>query len=176
MVEGPDQGCVLAAGGLELYDGQRQAVDEHHHVWPTLDLPGNHRELLHRQPVIVGRPLEVDQPHLARRQRTVLGVVLHVRAVGQQPVDAAVLLQQVGQFRLRQAAHGVGLRLRRQRRVQSRHGGGESRLEHHLVVGPPLRLPAVGADEVVRGTGEAQRGQLRQQRGFQLGFGEKGHG
>ena len=44
----------------------------------------------------------------ARRQRAVLGVVLHIRAFGQQPVDAAVLLQQVGQFRLRQAANGVG--------------------------------------------------------------------
>lgn len=95
------------------------------------------------------------QPHLARRQRAVLGVVFDVRAFGQQPVDAAVLLQQVGQFRLRQAAHGVGQRLGRQCGVQPRHGGSESRLEHHFIVGRPLRLLAVGADDVIRGTGEA---------------------
>lgn len=63
----------------------------------------------------------------------------------------------------------------KQRRDQSRYGGGETRPGDDLVLGRPLRLPAIGADDVVRGTGEAQPGKLLQQRGFQLGFGEEGH-
>ena len=175
LIEGAGQRRVLAAGGFEFDHRQWQAVDEHHHVRPTLGLASHHGELLHGEPVVVGRAFEVDQPHLARRQRAVLGVVLHIRAFGQQPMDAAVLLQQVGQFRLRQAANGVGLRLGWQCRVQPRHGGGESCLERHLVIGVPLRLLAVRADDLVRGAGEAQPSQLLQQRGFQLGFRKKCH-
>jgi len=175
LVEGAGQRRVLAAGGFEFDHRQRQAVEEHHHVRPTLGLACHHGELLHGEPVVVGRAFEVDQPHPARRQRAILGVVLHIRAFGQQAVDAVVLLQQLGQFRLRQAANGVGLRLGRQRRVQPRHGGGESCLEHDIVVGIALRLLAVRADDIVRGAGEAQPGKLREQGGFQLGFGQKCH-
>ena len=91
-------------------------------------------------------------------------------------MDAAVLLQQVRQFRLRQAAYRVGLCLGRQRRVQARHRGGEPGLQHHLVIGIPLRVPAIGADELIRGAGKAQPAKLLKQRGFQLGFGQESHG
>src|SRR5690625_6569367 len=55
LVESACQGGVLAARGLELNNGQRQAVDEQPNAWPSLALSANHPKLLHPQPVSVAR-------------------------------------------------------------------------------------------------------------------------
>ncbi len=95
LIEGAAQCGTFTTGSFQFDYRQRQPVDEHHHVWAAFGLACHHRELLHCQPVIVGRLLEVDQPYLARRERTVFRVKLHIRAFGEKPVDTAVLFQQV---------------------------------------------------------------------------------
>jgi len=108
--------CCHSGGSLAAFDhGQRQAVDEQHHIRPPVDLPVDDHELLHRQPVVARRHREVQQRHLARRQftqiRAILAVVLDIHAFDQKRVDAAVFFQQRWQFGLHHAPHSILARL-----------------------------------------------------------------
>ena len=66
----PDRG-VLVGGVLEFDHAQRQPVDEHHDVGPAVVLALDHRELVDDQPIVVGRLVEIDQPHPIAANRAV---------------------------------------------------------------------------------------------------------
>ena len=59
LVEGPVEGGVVVAGVLQLDYGQRQAVDEQHHVGAPMVL--DNCVLVHWQTIVAGNIREVDQ-------------------------------------------------------------------------------------------------------------------
>ena len=63
LLPGAADGRVFGRRVLELDDGERQAVHEQHDVGAALAVVLDHRELVDREPVVVGRPLEVEHPH-----------------------------------------------------------------------------------------------------------------
>ena len=83
-----------AARRFQFDHAQRQAVNEHHHIGPPVVLAVDDHELAHRKPVVLLWLLKVDERDFARRQRAVIGVVLHIHAFGDQLVQAAVFFEQ----------------------------------------------------------------------------------
>ena len=57
----------------------------------------------------------------------------------------------------------------------TRFQSGHADIKHSEPLTLALRLLTVGTDEVVRDAGVAQPGKLCQERGFEVGFGQKGH-
>ncbi len=94
LVERTHQMRPRAARRFEFDHRQRQAVDEHHHIGPPVVRAVDHYELGNRQPVVLLRIFEVDQVHLAGRQRAISGDILDIHAFRHQPVQAAVLFEQ----------------------------------------------------------------------------------
>jgi hypothetical protein len=83
---------VLVGRVLELDHGQRQAVDEEHHVRAARVLSLGHGELVDGQPVVVVGLVEVDHPRLRPADGAVLAAVLDRDAIDQHPVHGAVAL------------------------------------------------------------------------------------
>ena len=91
--------CLLQRGDLvgrvlQLDQRQRQPVDEHQHVRAAGLAVLDDAELVDRQPVIGVGIVEVDQLHTGCPHRPVAGPVLHRHPVGDQLVDAGVLVDQ----------------------------------------------------------------------------------
>jgi len=88
LAERGPEGGVLVDGVLQLDHHQRKAVDENHDVGPSVVLIFDHRELIHRQPVVlVG---EIEQPRLVVDGAAVLPLVLDVHTVGQKAMKRSV--------------------------------------------------------------------------------------
>ena len=107
LVEGGPDGGVLIGGVLQLDHGEWQAVDEDHHVRPPLVLALRHGELVDRQPVVVGRVVEVDDLGLCPGDGAVRAAVLDRDAVDQHAMHGAVALDERWRIQPRQLAVGV---------------------------------------------------------------------
>ena len=94
LVEGALDRGVLVAGVLELDHGQGQAVDEDDQVGAAVVLVLDDGELVDGQPVVLLRVCEVDQPDLVAGDRAVRAPVLDIHAIGEHPVEPAVVLDQ----------------------------------------------------------------------------------
>ncbi len=68
---------ILIRRILELNHRQRQPIHKDHNIRPPIVLILHHRKLIHRQPVIALRILEVHHPDLRPRNGTVLPPILH---------------------------------------------------------------------------------------------------
>ncbi|EXI72987.1 MAG: hypothetical protein AW07_02919 [Candidatus Accumulibacter sp. SK-11] len=120
LLEGaPDRG-VLGGGILQFQHGERQAVDEQQHIRPPRVLVLDDAELVHRQPVVACRVVEVDHPCLRATNAAAGVAVLDRHAIDQQAVQRAVAHDGVDAFRPRQLAEGIVQRLGRQCRVEPR--------------------------------------------------------
>ena len=86
----PDVG-VFVRRIFQFDDTQRQAVDENHDVGAAVVLAFNHRELVHHQPVVVVRVIEINQPDNFRADAAVLAAALDGDAVHQHPMKGAVV-------------------------------------------------------------------------------------
>ncbi|WPL16087.1 hypothetical protein Thiowin_01024 [Thiorhodovibrio winogradskyi] len=85
---------LLAAGAFQLEHHQRQAIDEEHHIGAAVMASLDDGELLHREPIVALRVVEVDQPHAPAAQGAVAVVILDLDAFGDQAMQAAVFLDQ----------------------------------------------------------------------------------
>ena len=91
-VGAPDR-RVLIRRVLQLDQAQRQPVDEDHDVRPPVVLPLDHRELVHRQPVVRPHVAEIHQPHMIARDAAIGPRIFHRHAIAQHPVKGAVGLR-----------------------------------------------------------------------------------
>ena len=94
LLEGAPDGCVLVSGILQLEDGERQPVDEHHHVRPSVVLPLRNRELVDGQPVVALEYVKVKHARLRPSDRAIRSAVLHRHTIHQQVVNGAVAFDQ----------------------------------------------------------------------------------
>ena len=165
---------VLVGRVLELDDGQREPVDEDHHVGPARVLPVGHGELVDRQPVVVVGVVEVDHPGLRPGDGAVLAAVLHRDAVHQQPVNGAVAFQQGRGVGARELAVGVLQCLGRQFWIQLRECLSQAAFEDDVAV---VRVGTFGggfSDRDVRAVEDRVPQCLQPSEGgvFDDGFGE----
>ena len=120
LLEGaPDRG-VLVGGVLELHHRQRQAVHAQHQIGPPRVLVLDDAELVHRQPVVARRVVEVDHPRLGAADVALGIAVLDRHAIDQQAVQGAVAHDELRALGPRQLAEGVVQRLGGQLRVKPR--------------------------------------------------------
>lgn len=89
LVPGPVQGGGLIGGVLQFKHGQWQAVDEHHHIGTAVAAFLDDGKLVHRQPIVILRPLKIHQPHRAPHHAAVL-MILHGHAIGEQAMEVPV--------------------------------------------------------------------------------------
>ena len=61
LVERAFESGVLVTGILQFDRGKHQPVDEQHHIGPTAVLALDHRELVHREPIVGIDVGEIDQ-------------------------------------------------------------------------------------------------------------------
>ncbi len=126
LVEGlPGRGLGIARV-LELDDGQRQPIDEHDHVRPSVGLALDHGELVDRQPVVGLRVVEVEQPGLVAGDRAVGPRVLDVDTVDEQAMEAAVVLEQARTLGDEDLLERVVERRRRRLRIDALEGGAQT--------------------------------------------------
>ncbi len=175
LIERAGQMRARAARRFQFNHCQRQAVDEQHDVRPAVDLTVDDHELLHRQPVVAFRHIEVQKLNLARRQHAIVAVVFDICAFGQQRVNATVFFQQSGKDGLGELADGIRPRFRRKLRIEPQYDILQPLLQDDDIVTVAFRRAAVRADGVVRGNGVAKPAQLIEQGLLDGGFGQKGH-
>ena len=111
-------GGVLVGRVLELDDGQRQAIDEQHHVGAALAPVLHDGELVDREPVVGLPVVEVDHPGLRAPDRAAPVAVLHRHAVHRHAMKGAVAGHERRPFRTGELAPGVVEGFVRQVRVQ----------------------------------------------------------
>ena len=146
LVEGlPGRGLGVARV-LELDDGQRQAVDEHDHVGPTVRLALHHRELVDRQPVVGCGVVEDDEPGLVAGDGAVGPCVLDVDTVDEQAVEAAVVLEQARALDDKHLLQRVVERRRRQTRVDALERRAQTPREDDFGEVVPLGRQLLGLD------------------------------
>ena len=140
LLPGAADGCVLGRRVLELDDGERQAVHEQHDVGATLVVVLDHRELVDREPVVVGRPLEVEHPHRCSPDRAAAGAVLHRHPGHGHAVEGAVAGFQGRPFGACQLAEGVVQGLGGQVRVEAGEGPPHHGRKERVRVALPERV------------------------------------
>ena len=141
---GPDRG-VLVARILHFDQAQRKAVDEQHDVGPALVVVLDDRELVGGEPVVVGGPLEVDDPRLGAPDRVAVAV-LHRHTVDEHAVEGAVAGFERCARGTGQLAEGVVECVWREAGVEAGECASEPRGEHDFAVIRPFGHRAVGGD------------------------------
>ena len=139
---GPDGG-VLVHRIFEFDDTQREAVDEQDDVRPPLMVPFPDGELFKRQPVVVVRVVEVDDPSLRPPNGPVVGAVFHRHPVDQHLMKAPIAIFQRRPLRPGYPAQCLLPRPHGQVRVEPRNGLPQPGFQNNLVVTRPLRVKTV---------------------------------
>ena len=175
LVERPFEGGVFVARVLQLDHGQGQAVDEQHHIGPAVVLSLNHRELVHRQPVVGIGVGEIDQPGSITADAPILPGNLDGHALDEVTVQAAVLLDERGGFRLPHLAQHLVQRFGGKVRVEACECLAEPTGQQYLIVAATLRRRTLRADVRSVRHGIAEPGEPFEGSPFNFGFGESGH-
>ena len=116
---------------FQLHHRQRQAVHKQNHIGDALAAFGRADfELVCRRKIVCLRIFKIRQPR-HRVFRFPLRAVAHRHAMAQQRVKSAVARHQIPHIRLRNRAHHLVHRLRRQLGIEPRHGSGQQRQQHH---------------------------------------------
>ena len=137
---------VLVRRVLELDHPERQAVYEQHYIRAALVLVLDDGELVDRQPVVVGRVVEIDNTGLRPPDRAVLDAVLHRHAIHDHAMEGAVAGLQHRPFRAGQLGEGVVERRCGKGRVEPRERVAEPTPQHHLAVIGALGILRIGGD------------------------------
>lgn len=113
-------------------------------------LPFRHRELIDRQPVVVVRRVEVDDPGLCPGDRSVLAPVFDRHPIDQHSVKNAVALHQRWRVAAQQLAARIVQRLVRQVWIQPHERRAKSPVQHHIAIIRIAAFSAGFADRYVR--------------------------
>lgn len=150
--EGVPDRSVLVGCVLEFEDCQGQTVHEYDYVGAPVVLVLDDRELVDREPVVVLRAIEVDQPRLCPGDGAVKPCVLHRHSVYEHPVKGAISNLLAGAFDPKDMEKGVFESFGRQVGVQAVEGLPEAFLQNHLTIVVPL------SRTLTRGDGGAGNG------------------
>jgi len=137
---------VLVGCALELHHGERQPVDEHHHIRPLLHAALHHRKLADSQKIVVPRAVEVKDSRFLGLEAAVALPHRHVHAVRHHAVKGAVVHDEAGALWHRDLPVSLHDGVHRQLRVQAAERGHEPLLEDHFRVILPLRIRAAGGN------------------------------
>ena len=176
MVRAPDGG-VLVGRVLELDHGQRQSIDEQHHVRPARVLSVGDRELVDGEPVVVVGSVEVDHLRLRASDGAVGAAILHCHAIHQHAVHGVIPLHERRRVGARQLAEGILQCVGRQIGIMEHQCLTQAGFQHHIAVG---RVGALSSGHAHGDVGAMQHGILEaRQPGesglFHDGFGESAH-
>ena len=105
-------------------------------------LPLGDGELVDGQPIVVVGRVEIDNPRLRPRDRTVRAAVLDRHPIDQHPVYGTVALQQRRRVAARELAKCIFQRFMRELRVQTHQRLPQSSFQHHI---PVVRVAALGS-------------------------------
>ena len=141
----PDRG-VLVGRVLQFDDAQRQPVDEDHDVGPAVVLALDDRELVDRQPVVVGRVVVVDELHPVPGNRAVLAAILDLDAIPQHPVEGPVGPDERWRADAEDFAEGLLAGLAGNVGVDPVDGRAKSADKHHVAERLPLGGRFAGGD------------------------------
>src|SRR2546429_2448142 len=75
---------------LQLDDSERQTIDEHDNVRSTIVLAFDDGELVHSQPVVRARIVEIDQPDMIARDASVIATILGRDSVAQHAMKGTI--------------------------------------------------------------------------------------
>ena len=173
LPEGRVDRRILVGGVLQLDHDQRQSVDEQHDVGPPFAAVLDHGELVHREPVVVVRVVEVEHPHLGAAHPAVGVGVLHGDAGDQHAVEVAVAGLQRRPRRARQSAQGVFERVVGQVGIEPGEGVAQPAVQHHLAVVGALGRRRVGRHVRPVQHAPTERCEPIEGRDFDGGFGER---
>jgi hypothetical protein len=90
LVDGVPHRCVLVGRVFQLDDAERQSVDKDHDVGAAALPPVDNGELIDRQPVVLLRPLEIDDLRLGASDRPVRPAVFDADSVDQHAMQDTV--------------------------------------------------------------------------------------
>ena len=137
---------VLVGRVLQLDDAQRQPVDEQHDVRPAFVLVLDDRELVHREPVVGLRFVEVEYADLVATNPAVSVGVLHRDAGDEHSMEVAVAGLQRRPRRAGHSAHRVVERVVGQVGVEAGERGPQAAVQDNLAVVGAFRDRRVGRD------------------------------
>ena len=155
---------------LQLDDAQRQPVDEQHDVRPAFVLVLDDRELVHREPVVGLRFVEVEDADLVATNPAVRVDVLHRHAGHDQPMEVAVAGLQRRPGRACQSAQHVVECVGGKVGIELGECGPQAPVQHDLAVIGAFRVRRVGRD--VRAVGDLPTDPFKPSEGgvFNCGF------
>jgi hypothetical protein len=145
LIGGPD-GSVLGYGVLEFDQGERETVDEEHHVRPADVVILGDGELADGEPVVVFRIVEVQHAGLGAADGALFAPELDRYAVHEHPVEGAVARFKGWSFGAGDLAEGVLEGLCGESGVEQGKGLAETSLQNYLLVGLPFGIYTVGAE------------------------------
>ena len=156
LADGGGKRRVFVAGVFQLQQSERQAVDEKHNVGAAVLAPFDHRELIDDEPVIGLRIEKIDQPDFGGDKPA--GVfVLDIDALGEETMQAAVFLDEIGRLIIENAADGVSARFLGNGRIDVGDAGFEAFDEDGVLEGGALRGGTVGGNVAAMEIGPAKR-------------------
>ena len=170
MLERRPDRRVLVGGVLQLDDAQRQPVDEQHDVRPAFVLVLDDRELVHCEPVVGLRFVEVEYADLRAMNRTVSVDILHRHAVDHHAVKGAIAGFQRRAGRMRQAAECIVEGVGGEAGIESSDRGAQPLLQHDLAVIDACRVLRIGRDVGTVGDCPAAAFEPSEGGGFDGGF------
>ncbi len=132
LVESIPDGGVFVGRVFQLEDGQRQAVYEDDDVGAAVVLALDHRELVHHEPVVGVRVLEIDEVGKPDSDGPVGPFAFHGDSLYQHAVEGPVIREQRMGLRHGRLAEGLLQGFRREVRVQPAQGFPEAIPKRHL--------------------------------------------
>ena len=159
---------------LEFNHPERQAVDEQHDIRAAFVIVFDDRELVDRQPVVIGGNIEVDHAGLRATDGAVIRAILDRHTLYQHPVESPVTSFQRCPFRPVQLAKGTVECLGGQIRVQLSQGIPQPTFQNHLPVVGTLGSKRIGRNVRTVHNGPAETFQPGKRGVLDHGFGNAG--
>ena len=146
LLEGIPNRGLLVGRIFQLDDRERETIEKNHDVGPAVVAGFDDGELIHREPVVRERVVEIHQSHLVALDRAVGPGILHVHAIAQHLVKGAVRPGERRRPHAQHFAQRLLARLFRNLRIQPRHRRPQSSDQHHLSERIPLRRRLAGRE------------------------------
>ena len=175
LPRGPNGG-VLIRRVLEFDHPKRQAIDEQHDIRSPFVMAFDDRELIDREPVVIGGNVEVDHAGLRPADGTVIGPILNRHTFHQHPVEAAIPCFQRRALNACQFAEGIFESLGRQILIQLDQRIPQPPFQDHLPVVGTLGSKRIGRNVRTMRNSPSEAFQPLKRGLLNFRFGDTSHG
>jgi hypothetical protein len=170
------EGVLDPGGVLELQEADGPPVQEDDDVRPAVDLPVDHRELVHREQVVVVRLLPVhevdpDAAHLATVPRDI-----HLDAIAQHPVQRPVVGDERRGGGVEHLPHGLVQGVARHAGIEPPERVVQAPAQHHVLVAVALCPCLAGRDVGTTDDRVAEVGEVLERQVLDAGLGDAERG